>query len=214
MMVLGWNLVTLPSFPPAPTTIEYQANEIVGATTNPFTAQKQTYQWQAFWQWSVAYPPMKESDADNWIAFLLSLQGVSNVFQLGDPRKTAPRGTPTGVPRVNGYPQSGYNLITSGWTPNSTGNLLPGDYFNIGYRMYQYVGDGPLNADSMGFATIPIWPPLRETPNGGNGSPPTYDLLSFNNCKGLWKLNSNSRKWLLDRDRYYKQIAFEIMEAL
>ncbi len=214
-IAINWPLVQLPSWP-APRTIEYRMQNIVGFTKSPFTAQRQGYNWgQGWWEWSVAYPPMMENLAENWIAFLMSCIGTTNVFQLGDPLKTSPRGSGSGAPYVNGLCPSGtYVLTTSGWTPNAMGVLLPGDYLQIGYRLYRYSGVVPLNADSSGNATIPIWPPIREVPNGGQTSPPDFDSIVLNNCTGLWRLKSNSQQFMLDYDQWYKQLTFEVEEAL
>lgn len=212
--VFGRTLITLPTFPPAPTTIEYRANNIVGANRSPYTAQRQGYNWkQGWWEWSVNYPPMVEDYAQNWVAFLLQLVGSTNVFQIGDPRKTAPRGSGAGAPYVFGdNPSQTYFLGSAGWTPNAAGVLLPGDYLQVGYRLYRATAQ--VDADSLGEATIPIWPPIREIPNGGSGSPPVYDPIVLHNTKGLFELKSNSSDWMQDVDRYYKQIVFEIREAL
>lgn len=214
-IALGWNLIQLPSYPPAPTTIEYRAADLIGATPSPFSLISQFYDWgMGVWEWSVSYPPMVENDAENWIAFLLALRGMQNVFQLGDPRKTSPRGSGSGAPFVNGIGQTGFRLITAGWTPNALGVLLPGDYLQIGYRLYRYSGLVPLNADSGGNATFSIWPSLREIPNGGAGSPPVYDPIVLNYTQGLWRLKANTRTWNLDVDGFYRGIVFEITEAL
>ena len=210
---LGWNLIALPSSPSAPTTIEYRANDIVGATLDTYTGEQQFYDWgQGFWEWSVAYRPMMEAEAELWISFLLQLRGTLNVFQLGDPRKASPRGSGAGAPFVNGQNQTGFSLITAGWTPSQMGVLLPGDYLQIGYRMYRCTAI--VNSDGGGNATIPIWPSLREIPNGGAGSPPVFDSIVLNNCQGLWRLKSNMRSWNLDVDGFYRGFTFEITEAL
>lgn len=212
--VFGRTLVTLPSNPPAPTRIEYRAIDIVGANRSPYTAQRQGFNWKQGWmEWSVSYPPMLDTYSQDWIAFLLQLQGTTNVFQIGDPRKSSPRGSGLGAPYVLGVnPSQTYFLGSAGWTPNAAGVLLPGDYLQVGYRLYRATAQ--VDADSMGQAVIPIWPPIREVPNGGSGSPPEYDTIVLNDTKGLFELKSNSRSWMLDVDRYYKQIVFEIREAL
>lgn len=212
-LALGWPLILVPSSPSAPTMIEYRASDIVGSTASPFTASQQFYDWgQAIPEWSVSYRPMVEAEAELWISFLLQLRGTLNVFQLGDPRKTSPRGSGAGAPFVDGANQTGFSLITAGWTPSQMGVLLPGDYLQLGFRMYRCTAI--VNSDGGGNATIPIWPSLRETPNGGGGSPPIFDSISLHNCQGLWRLKSNMRSWNLDVDGFYRGFTFEITEAL
>src|SRR5581483_7527419 len=116
MTVLGYNLIQIPSYPPAPASIEWNPQDVVGATDNPFTLQQQTYDWQnSMWTASVIYPPMNLSEAAPWEAFLLQLRGVKNAFQIGDPLRLTPIGTAQGAPVVNGSNQTGYTLVTNGW---------------------------------------------------------------------------------------------------
>lgn len=81
-----------------------------------------------------------------------------------------------GYPCVNGAGQSGYSLITNGWAPSTNNVLLPGDYITLNSapnapRLYRVTS--PVNSDSGGNATISIYPPIRETPNGIFLSTPT-----------------------------------------
>lgn len=80
---LGWNVVALPTTPPAPASIEFARNDIAGAITNPFTAQQQIYDWQAgWWEASVSYAEMTKANAQAWVTFLRDLKGMNGVFQF------------------------------------------------------------------------------------------------------------------------------------
>ena len=201
----GWNIIPLPAAPAAPASMEFTANDVVSVNISPFSGQQQVQNWQAAWlEASVSLPPLTNQQAQAWIAFMMSLQGQANVFQLGDPIAVAPSGTGAGVPQVNGGNQSGFALQTKGWSPNAAVVLLPGDWLQIGYRLYRNLGI--VNADAGGQAPLSIWPQLREPPV--DGAP-----ITLTNTKGLWRLKSNARKWSASTARIYG-MQFEIREAL
>jgi hypothetical protein len=77
----GWNVVTMPSTPPAPMSIEVQRNDIVTTNTNPFTGQQQVYDWNAnFYEVSLSMPPMTASQWSSWETFFDSCKGQVCVF--------------------------------------------------------------------------------------------------------------------------------------
>jgi hypothetical protein len=134
----------------------------------------------------------------------MSLRGTLNVFQMGDPLRSTPQGTGAGSPEVNGANQVGYTLATKGWTASASGVLLPGDWLQIGYRLYNNLGI--VNADGSGNATLSIWPQLRE-------SPADSTTIVLNNTQGLFRLKANSRKYSMLANRTYG-LQFDIREAL
>lgn len=81
----GWTVVSMPTTGPSPKSIEMTYQSTVGVATNPFTGQQQIQNWQANWlEMNVTMPPMTETQAANWVNFLISLNGVANVFQITD----------------------------------------------------------------------------------------------------------------------------------
>jgi hypothetical protein len=203
----SWDIIPMPASP-APRGITLKMNDAVGVVQSPFTMQTQVQQWPGadFWEAEVTLPPMKRADAVKWIAWLMSLRGQANVFQLGDPLGKAARGTPTGSPENDGTHIAGtYLLNTKGWTANSTNNLLPGDYIQIGYQLYCVAGVNPVNADAAGKAQIEIWPSLRVALADGNP-------LTLTNTTGLFRLASNQRSWSVDEMKIYS-ISFKAIEA-
>jgi hypothetical protein len=201
----GWTIVTLPTFPPAPKTIEWQAQDTVAENTSPFSGQQQIYNWQASWlEASVTYQPMNNAQAQAWIAFLMALQGTANIFGLGDPLMAAPLGSGAGAPQVLGSSQTGYTLNTKGWTASAQGVLQPGDWLQLGLRLYRNLSVA--NADGSGDATLNIWPQIRESPVDGTN-------LVLNNTQGLFRLKSNQRKWSVNDAKIYG-ITFEMREAI
>jgi len=66
--------------------ITLMAENAVAVSQSPFTfAQQVVAHPGQRWAASISLPPMKRQDAENWIAFLLSLKGQVGTFLLGDP---------------------------------------------------------------------------------------------------------------------------------
>lgn len=201
----GFTIIPVPSTPPAPKSIEWSVPSIVSVTTSPFTAQQQIQDWQASWmELSLSYPPMSNDTAQAWISFIMLLRGSANIFQFGDPRMLAPRGSGLGTPLVDGGAQTGYSLATKGWTAGSAGVLLAGDWLQIGFRLYKNLVDA--NADGSGKATLSISPPIRESPLNNTA-------INLTNTKGVFRLKQNAQRWMQSTGGLYT-LTFEAREAI
>jgi hypothetical protein len=209
--VTPWNLVPVPTSPPL-RQIDFEINDSIGETMSPFTRQSQYQEWPGgdWWDWQLSLPPVKDSiTAQNWESFFMELRGKMNIFQLGNPLRSAPRGSAAGLPAVTNS-VSGTNLplakvlYTTGWTAG-TSILLPGDYIQIGLRMHVVVG-APVDAyGGGGNAAIPIWPCLREQPT---------DKIAVvtSGPRGIWRLDNNKRAYSLDKSKMYA-FGFKVTEA-
>jgi hypothetical protein len=210
-ITLNGNSVTLVATPtsPAPKSVVFTMNDAVASVTSKFTGQVQTFQWPGadMWSGTVTLPPLVQADADNWISFLMELRGMSYAFQTSDPLKATPRGTPLGTPVANnavswgnaaGSPQLG----TSGWVASAENLLLPGDYIQVGYRLYRVLD--AVDADASGNATITVWPSLREQPTAG-------ETVITTGAQGLFRLAANKRTWSAD-ETLLTSISFGIQE--
>jgi hypothetical protein len=134
----GWNIIPMPATPAAPASVEFTAEDTVAVRISPFTGQQQVQDWGAsFLEASVSLPALTHPQAQQWIAFLLALRGQANVFQLGDPLAVSPQGSGAGVPLVDGAGQTGYTINLRGFTASAPNVLLPGDWIQIGYRIYR-----------------------------------------------------------------------------
>jgi hypothetical protein len=79
----GWTIVTIPSYPPAPQSIQPSLVYIASVNVSPFSGERQVYDWQADWpEFRVNMPPMSIPVFQNWIAFLKNLKGITCVFQF------------------------------------------------------------------------------------------------------------------------------------
>ena len=198
-LIFGSPLIPMPAFPP-PSSIEFTAIDLVAVSESIFTGQQQIQNWNASrMEWSVQMPPLTHKQAQPFIAWLLGVQGMAGVFQLGDPLAVNPQGTGAGSLTVSGGGQTGYTLNVNGGS--GSGCLLPGDYIQIGFRLYRNLG-----TYNGGSAALTIWPQLRESPLNGTG-------IIVTGTQGLFRLKANQRKWSVTDARVYG-VQFEIREAL
>jgi hypothetical protein len=206
----GTNIISLPcdTVPgvTCPSSIEFDPQEKVSETEGAFSYLSQVFDWQqSMWMGQVSFPPMNRYSFDAWTAFILECRGQSNAFMLGDPKAVLPKGCAVGTPLVNGASQTGYNLLTRGWAHSVTSILLPGDFIQVGYRLYKVLD--PVNSDSSGNASIHLWPNLRDLPADGV-------TVQTRNCKGLFRLAKNTgNKWSINPGSY-GLTGFAIREAL
>lgn len=186
-----------------------RARNVVGMSASPFTGQQQVYKHQGqWWEAEVTLPPMKRADAEQVVAFLLSLNGRLGTFLLGDPANTSPRGVGTGTPVVYGGSQTGNELLTEGWTISQTGILKAGDWIQLGSgastRLHKILQD--TNSDASGYSTLTIWPDLRTSPSDNA-------TIVTSSPKGIWRLTSNETEFSIDEASIYG-ITFACIEAL
>jgi len=186
----SYNLCAMPSSPGF-VEVELGMNDSVAVVESPFTLLQQVQQWPGADRWdaTATLPPLKVATAWPWEGFLAELRGKANVLQLGDPwAANGPQGSAGGTPVAATSGSANLpattSLVTRGWPASTSGILLPGDQFQIGYRLHRVCEIA--NSDSGGNATLTIWPSLRETPADGT----TITLVA---PKGLFRLASNRR---------------------
>jgi hypothetical protein len=224
-ITLGSNTYTLVSLPTSPglAQLDVTMSDAVAVVSSPFVpGQTQTQVWPGAdaWSMTITLPKMARALAARWRGFMAELRGMSNVFQIGDPYCTSPLGSgnaPVNLGNGSGGSSTGPVCVTSGtnnlamstllytggWIPSINGQLLAGDYIQIGYRLYQVCE--AVNSDSSGNATISIWPSLRETPANGAA-------LILNNTKGVFRLARNQRTWHNDMTGLMS-VSFQIVEV-
>jgi hypothetical protein len=200
----GSPIIATPSAPGF-SEVQWTANDIAGVLNDPLTGQQQIQSWQqAHLSATVTLPAMKRNQANAWIAFMLECQGQTNAFFIGDSMGATPQGSALGSPFTSGSLQTGFTLATTGWTPNQTHVLLPGDYLQIGLRLFRCLYD--VGTDAGGNATFAIWPPVREPMPAGTP-------ILVENAQGLFRLASNQRQWSESYLTTYG-VSFQIREAL
>ncbi len=188
------------------------ARNSVAVATSPFTLTTQVMQHQGSrWEASVTLPPMKRASAEEWIAFLISLNGAYGTFLLGDPLGATARGTASsapGTPLVNGTSQTGSTLNIDGAPNSATGYLKAGDYIQLGSgsgsQLYKVLVDA--NSNGSGQVSLDIWPSLRSSPSDNA-------TVTVSGAKGLFRLSSSDASFSIDNASVYG-INFSAVEAL
>jgi hypothetical protein len=189
--------------------IELRAINAVAYARSPFTFAGQTFAYPGqMWTADLTLPPMKRDDAEQWVAWLISLRGQLGTFLLGDPIGATARGAATGTPLVNGAGQTGGSLVIDGAATSVTGWLKAGDYIQLGSvsssRLHKVLADA--NSDGGGNVTLDIWPHIRIAP-ADNAA------VTVSNAKGLFRLSSNDQGFSINESAIYG-MTFGAMEAV
>tara|TARA_R100000231_G_scaffold2990_2_gene5489 strand:+ start:1252 stop:1881 length:630 start_codon:yes stop_codon:yes gene_type:complete len=188
------------------------ARNVIGVSTSPFNFKQQVYQYSGQrWEADITLPRMAREDAEQWVAFLMSLYGQKGTFLLGDPLGGTARGsasTAAGTPVVNGASQTGGTLNIDGLPASATGYLKAGDYIQLGSaatsQLYKVLADADSNGS--GEASLDIYPNLRSSPADGA-------TVVVSNAKGLFRLASNETSWNINNLAFYG-ITFGAVESL
>lgn len=189
--------------------ISLRAVNAVVYSRSPFTFAGQAFAYPGqMWQADVTLPPMKRADAEQWVAWLLSLRGQLGTFLLGDPLGATARGTPTGTPLVKGAGQTGGTLEIDGATSSVTNWLRAGDYIQLGSgssaRLHKVLQNA--TSDASGNVSLDIWPHIRTAP-ADNAA------VTVSSAKGLFRLATNEQDWSIDAASIYG-VTFSAMEAV
>lgn len=182
----------------------------VAVTESPFTNEQQAFKWPGeYWQIEFRVPPTTSRDvAAEWKAFGAALEGQYGYFLCGDFSAKTPRGVATGTPLVDGGAQTGNTLTTKGWTPNITGILKKGDYFQLGTatgaRLHMLIEDA--DTDGSGDSILTFVPALRSSPND-------EDPLVIQEAKGLFRLMDNTFAWSVDPGNIHR-FSFSAREVI
>jgi len=179
--------------------ITLRAVNTVGLTQSPFTYVQQAVAHSGQrWEVDVTLPAMARADAEQWVAFLVSLRGQLGTFTLGDPVGATPRGSAGGTPLVNGASQTGGTLNIDGCTASQTGWLKAGDYIQLGTAgtatLHKVLADA--DSDGSGEVSLDIWPYIRTAP-ADNAS------VITSNTVGRFRLASNQQNWNINEASIY-----------
>jgi hypothetical protein len=163
--------------------VEMRAINAVATGRSPYTFASQQFAYSGeMWAADLTLKPMRRSNAEKWVAFLLSLRGSYGTFLLGDPFSCAPRGTQSAGITVTGAAEA------RSLTVIMAGSLLAGDYIQIGTGSESTLHK--VLADKTGSGTLEIWPALRKTRTGV--------AAATTNTVGLFRLATNETAWTVD----------------
>jgi hypothetical protein len=179
--------------------IELRAINAVAYSMSPFTFAGQSHSYSGqMWQADVTLPPMKIADAEQWLGFLLSLNGQAGTFLLGDPLRTTTQNA--GVGLSISTPSIGDKTLTGTVTG---GTLKAGDYIQLGTgvdsSLHKVLQDVTVGAGK----SIEIWPGARSTST----------TVTLNSAKGLFRLSTNEQAWSINEASIYG-ITFAAREAI
>jgi len=189
--------------------IDLRAVQVTAMTMSPFTYKQQVVVHPGQrWEAEISLPPMKRTDAEAWVGWLLALRGRSGTFLLGDPLATSPIGNGGGTPVVTGASQTGASLNIDGCTANQGTWLAAGDYIQLGSgsssQLYKVTQTA--SSDNLGDATLEIWPELRSSP--ADGATVTVDAP-----KGLFRLATNEVNWSINEASVFG-VTFPAVEVI
>lgn len=186
--------------------IDLRAVNAVAYSQSPFTFAGQAHAYSGeMWQADITLKPMRRSDAEQWIAWLISLRGQYGTFYLGDPLGCNPRGTVSTNTDVNAATGSaGDHTISCTITSGET--LLAGDYIQIGTTSNRTLHKVLEDVTGTGSAQdVEIWPALRENKSSAG--------VNIVNTTGKFRLASNQQNWSVNEASIYG-ITFGAFEAI
>lgn len=185
----------------------------VGASASPFNGAGQTYGWEGagLLRAQCSLPPMKRAYAEDWVGFLLGLNGQEGSFLMpADTVNTSPRGSFAGSPKVKGAHAAGVRSVAlDGFTLSAASVALRGDWVQFGSgsssRLHKVVKD--LSADGAGEGTLELWPPVR-------AALADNDTFVTASPKGLFMLApGQAAEWSIDTAQIYG-LQFNVIEDL
>ena len=177
--------------------ISLTAGNAVAYSQSPFTFAGQAHAYAGqMWQADVTLPPMRRTDAEQWVAWLVSLRGQLGSFLLGDPTNCSPRGTATAATISGSAGDNSVSVVM-------TGTLLAGDYLQLGSGATATLHK--VLQDQSGDGTLEIWPALRSDQSSASA-----DLSS---AQGRFRLATNETSWSIDNASVYG-ISFSAMEKI
>lgn len=177
--------------------IELRARNAVAYSQSPFTfaGQAHSYSGQS-WSADVTLPPMHNSDAERWVAWLISLRGQFGTFLMGDTLNNSPSGTSTSAVITGTTGESSVDVTM-------TGTLLAGDYIQLGSSDSSTLHK--VLVDKSGSGTLEIWPALRSNKSA--------ESANLTNTQGKFRLATNETSWSVNNASIYG-ISFSAMEAI
>lgn len=201
--------ITFPlELPAAPgfTSIKWSPQSAVAEQESPFSFHSKVYAWSGQQRYvDVTLPPMSIDNAKEWSTFGYRLNGIEGTFYLRDSVGKYLRGAAVGTGLVRGASQTGQDLITDGWVPNTSLLFRQGDWVQIGTRLYTILAD--VDSDASGIATLNLWPKIRTAP--ADNSEAVYGP----DAKGLFRL-TGFPDYMFDVTRLMTGFTFQAKEII
>lgn len=178
------------------TSILWRMDTNHGRAESAFSGITQTQRGQLErWAFTMAIRRLSRQEMQIAQGFFLMLEGPLNLFRMADPAALAPLGVCSGYPVLNATAAAGSRTLSvSGFTPNTAGQLLAGDWIQIGDQLSKVRTTTGSNA--LGIATLDIWPKvMREVPSGTPVlTRPARGLFRFTTQLPEWEADSSERR--------------------
>lgn len=222
--------------------ITLRAVDAVASTQSPFTYDSEVVQYSGqVWSASVQIPTVKRDLAEAWVAFLLSLDGPSGTFLLGDPVGELPRGSVLATSQ-----ESDWILFDGTWNDTASwydtevwldSNIPPDVLVDGGSQTGETLDVKilPLSRNNVFRAgdyiqlgsgsTAKLYKILTDTNSDSNGkatldiwpslrsSPSNEAVVTVQDAKGVFRLSSGTQSWYINSSGIYN-ISFEAMEVI
>jgi hypothetical protein len=175
--------------------IRFRPRTVVGFAEAPLTLSGQPQVWPGQgWGFTATLPKMTVANADNWVSFLLALNGRQGTFRCGDMSRPTTRGSASGAWTVG----AGATFLSTSINLTGTGSLAKGDWFQVGNYLHKVIQvNSPTSYD--------VWPRLRASYANGTA-------ITYTNALGLFRLASNEMMWDVDVIKH-SQMQIEAVEA-
>ena len=192
--------ITYPLTPPDPfylSRLSLTGVSAVSRNTSPFTLQTQQYNHAGqAWLGSVDCPPMTRADAETMLAFLLSAQRGTFLFQ--DYANANPRGSITGASVLTVSSATANSTTLTMLNAGGSGSFAVGDWLQISTSLYKVI-----KADGGGLI-VDVFPVLRK-------SYAATTAIVKTNAKGVFRLAQPTTEWSIELASVYG-ISFSIVE--
>ena len=205
-----------PTFPLVmPTTPNFIRSEwgiarAVAQSQSPFTYSTQVHKFTGSkWYSTVTLPPMKRSQANEWLAFFMQLNGQFGTFTMGDPDAKAVQGTISNTVAVNAdFAVGAYDVTIDGADASESQLFKKGDYvqFNSGATSKLHMIIADVASNGSGVATLTIEPSLSAAL--ANNATVTYA-----SPKCVMRMTNNELTWSANQISLYG-VSFSCEEVL
>ena len=191
--------------------VDLRAINVVAYGRSQFTFAGQAHVYPGkMWSIDVTLPPMKRTDAEKWVAWLVSLKGLEGTFYMGDQLAQFPMGSARDADTIliNGATSSGDTLAIDDAPASQTGYLKAGDYLHVGTstdrQLFKVLSD--VDTDGTGAATVDVWPNVR-TSIADNAT------VTVQEPQGVFRLATNDQAWSVNNLAVFG-LSFSATEAI
>jgi hypothetical protein len=191
--------------------VDLRAINVVAYGRSQFTFAGQAHVYPGkLWSIDVTLPPMKRTDAEKWVAWMVSLKGLEGTFYMGDQLAQLPMGSARDADTIliNGATSSGDTLAIDDAPASQTGYLKAGDYLHVGTstdrQLFKVLSD--VDTDGTGAATVDVWPNVR-TSIADNAA------VTVQEPQGVFRLATNDQAWSVNNLAVFG-LSFSAREAI